>query len=279
MTVGQCGNYCTDLLRRITLMAGGLLTLADAAGSQCVMRGACGTDPLTEKPMPCVDNGPPKAVSDKSMEVLKGICPDLVSGQGKEFCCDNDQVTALGTNLEVTQSNKTTRAVLEVNYYMTRRYALGAFSSCSGLDSGTLGALCGSYSDDCGPETLFMGLGMHDGLHSPFQMDFVFSDSPVPSHNHTYKPLNATYKKCSEPGAPGAAPCSCSTCKESCVPSDYPETHRSWKILGISGFTLLAGTVYAIFFVVVVTLYLIARLKNSHTPGGSVNASTTKAYS
>lgn len=238
-------------------------TLVDAAASQCVMRGACGIDPETDKPMPCVDNGPPKAVSDKSMEILKGICPDLVSGQGKEFCCDNDQVTALGTNLEVmrslvancpscffnlarvfcmvtcsprqddflevTQFNKTTRAVLEVSYYMTHRYALGAFSSCSGLDSGTLGVLCGSYSDDCGPETLFMGLGMHDGLHSPFQMDFVFTDSPVPAHNHTYKPLNATYQKCSEPGAPGAAPCSCSTCKESCVPSDYPETHKPWR--------------------------------------------------
>ncbi|KAL1418221.1 hypothetical protein MTO96_026104 [Rhipicephalus appendiculatus] len=154
-----------------------------------------------------------QAVSDKSMEILKDICPDLVSGQGKEFCCDNDQVSALGTNLqlmralisncpscffnlarvfcmvtcsphqddflEVTQFNKTTRAVLEVNYYMTHRYALGAFSSCSGFDSGILGALCGSYSDDCGPETLFMGLGMHDGLHSPFQMDFVFSGIPT----------------------------------------------------------------------------------------------------
>lgn len=288
-------------------------TLVDAAASQCVMRGACGIDPETDKPMPCIDNGPPKAVSDKSMEILKGICPDLVSGQGKEFCCDNDQVTALGTNLEVmrsliancpscffnlarvfcmvtcsphqddflevTQFNKTTRAVLEVNYYMTRRYALGAFSSCSGLDSGTLGALCGSYSDDCGPETLFMGLGMHDGLHSPFQMDFVFSDSPVPAHNHTYKPLNATYKKCSEPGAPGAAPCSCSTCKESCVPSDYPETHKPWRILGFNGFYLLAGVGYSVFFVVVMTLYLVARFKNPHTPGGSVNAGTSSEFS
>ncbi|XP_050040436.1 NPC intracellular cholesterol transporter 1-like [Dermacentor andersoni] len=284
---------------------------ADAAGSglQCVMRGACGIDPVTEKPMPCVDPGPPKAVSAKSWKLLQGICPDLVSGQEKALCCDDDQVTALATNLElmrgliqncpscffnlarvfcmvtcsphqdnfleVTQFNKSTKGISEVNYYMTRNYAVGAFSSCSGLDSGILGALCGSFSDDCGPETLMMGLGMHDPLHSPFQMDFVFSDSPVVSHGHTYTPMNATYKKCSEPGAPGAAPCSCSTCWESCAHSDYPEMHKPWKILGMSGFYLLAIVIYAVFFVVVMTLYLIARCRNSRTPGGCVNASTS----
>ncbi|XP_077517894.1 NPC intracellular cholesterol transporter 1-like [Amblyomma americanum] len=285
------------------------MPLASATAPQCVMRGACGIDPLTDKDMPCVDHGPPKAVNSSSWEALQGVCPDLVSGKENLLCCDDGQVGVLVDNLnlmhsmisgcpscffnlarvfctitcspqqetflEVTQFNKTSKAVAEVNYYITQRYAEGSFSSCSGLDADILGILCGSFSTDCGPETLLMALGMHDGLHSPFQIDFVFTDVPVVAHNHTFNPMNATYKKCSEPGAPGQAPCTCATCRESCSVPNYPMPHGPWKVSGINGYYLVLAIVYAIFFAVVVTLYFVKRSRKSQALGGCLNASTS----
>lgn len=285
------------------------IAAASSAAQQCVMRGNCGMDPVTSKAMPCVDHGPPKAVSSSSWTKLRDICPDIVDGPNA-LCCDDAQVgdlvgsfavlrTMIGscpscffnlarvfctvtcsahqeTFLEVSQFNRSSMAVNAVNYYMKRAYAEGTFASCLGQGHDILSVLCGGiYGDDCGPETLLMALGRHDEVHSPFQMDFVFTDIPVVSHNHTYQPMNATAKKCSEPGAPGKAPCGCSTCLESCKPPDYPQPKETWKLGGINGYYLLATLTYAAFFAVVVVVYIVTQYRQGPHAESSccVNAS------
>lgn len=282
--------------------------IAAATGQHCVMRGGCGVDPVTSKQMPCVDRGPPKAVNSTSWANLRGICPDIVDGPNA-LCCDDAQVSDLVDNLallhsmlescpscffnlarvfctvtcsarqetflEVTQFKRSSMAVNAVNYYMKHAYAEDTYASCLGQGHDILTVLCGAYGDDCGPETLLMGLGMHDELHSPFQMDFVFTDIPIVSHNHTYLPMNASAKKCSEPGAPGQKPCGCATCLESCKPPDYPQPKETWKLGGINGYYLLATLTYAAFFVVVLVSYILAQYKQGPNAGPSccVNAS------
>lgn len=258
--------------------------------ARCVHRGNCGIDPVSQKTIPCVYNGKPLPVENASLQLLKSVCPDLVTGQENAFCCDEGNIKDLSdgftlmraivgscpscffnlarvfcdmtcsphqdTFLEVTAKKPDPdKALVSLNYYMTNTYAKGTFDSCADLQLGgtpVVKTLCWSYADDCIPQTLLQALGNHDETHSPFQVNFVFSENPVESHGRKYEPMDDHFRKCSEPGAPGKAPCGCSTCSESCPEPSYPEPHPPFKIRGHNGYYFLSGMLYAIFLVCVI---------------------------
>uniref|UniRef100_V5I345 Putative cholesterol transport protein n=1 Tax=Ixodes ricinus TaxID=34613 RepID=V5I345_IXORI len=277
-----------------------------SVAAHCVQRGNCGKDKLTKKTIPCVDYGPPNNVSTDSLKLLANMCPDLLKGGANKFCCDDHSVKELSDNLalmglltkscpscfynlarvfcvmtcsphqdtfqEVAEKQpEPGKGLVTLNYYMSSAYAKGTFDSCYGLQftgASVTKILCGSYADNCVPETLLMSLGAHDSLHSPFQIDFQFSDVPVVSKNKTYVPMNDTFRKCSEPGAPGKEACSCSSCLDACsktVPV-YPQDPKPLTIFGVDGFYIVAGIVFSCFLVIVLAVavsgYVLGRFKD-----------------
>ncbi|CAN8026837.1 unnamed protein product [Ixodes persulcatus] len=80
--------------------------------------------------------------------------------------------------------------------------------------------------------------------------------------------MNDTFRKCSEPGAPGKEACSCSSCLDACsktVPV-YPQDPKPWTIFGADGFYIVAGIVFSIFLVIVLAVavsgYVLRRSKD-----------------
>ncbi|CAN8003071.1 unnamed protein product [Ixodes pacificus] len=205
------------------------------------------------------------------MRLMTGSCPSCFYNLARVFCvmtCSPHQDTFQEVAKKQPDPGK---GLVTLNYYMSSAYAKGTFDSCYGIQFGGASVtkiLCGSYADNCVPETLLMSLGAHDSLHSPFQIDFQFSDVPVVSKNETYVPMNDTFRKCSEPGAPGKEACSCSSCLDACsktVPV-YPQDPKPWTIFGVDGFYIVAGIVFSIFLVIVLAVavsgYVLGRFKD-----------------
>ncbi|KAM7293187.1 NPC intracellular cholesterol transporter 1 [Ixodes scapularis] len=291
---------------RLVCAVAALSVVAASVAGHCVQRGNCGKDKLTMKTIPCVDYGPPNNVSADSLKLLANVCPDLLKGGANKFCCDDHSVKELSDNLalmrlmtgscpscfynlarvfcvmtcsphqdtfqEVAEKQpEPGKGLVTLNYYMSSAYAKGTFDSCYGLQFGGASVtkiLCGSYADNCVPETLLMSLGAHDSLHSPFEIDFQFSDVPVVSKNKTYVPMNDTFRKCSEPGAPGKEACSCSSCLDACskIVPVYPQDPKPWTIFRVDGFYIVAGIVFSIFLVIVLAVavsgYVLRRFKD-----------------
>ncbi|XP_064480279.1 NPC intracellular cholesterol transporter 1-like [Ornithodoros turicata] len=261
----------------------------------CVMRGQCGTDPLTQKTIPCIYNGPPKPVNSTSLAMLRDVCPDLLSAGKNAFCCDDTSVAELVTNLNVlgallkpcpscflnmarvfchmtcsrqqsdfldvtSNISSSSPPVTNATYYITDTYATNSFQSCRDVQlSGVpvLRILCGEYADNCTPYTLLKALGSHDTIHSPFLIDFFISDASVVRKGHEYIPMNAPYTHCWEPAVAGGFPCGCSTCHYTCgSPKNYPLPTAPWTLLGIDGFYIVMSATYALFFLIVVIAVL-----------------------
>ncbi|EEC13272.1 Niemann-Pick type C1 domain-containing protein, putative [Ixodes scapularis] len=221
----------------------------------------------------CCDDHSVKELSDNLalMRLMTGSCPSCFYNLARVFCvmtCSPHQDTFQEVAEKQPEPGK---GLVTLNYYMSSAYAKGTFDSCYGLQFGGASVtkiLCGSYADNCVPETLLMSLGAHDSLHSPFEIDFQFSDVPVVSKNKTYVPMNDTFRKCSEPGAPGKEACSCSSCLDACskIVPVYPQDPKPWTIFRVDGFYIVAGIVFSIFLVIVLAVavsgYVLRRFKD-----------------
>lgn len=300
---------------RLVCALAALCVVPAGVAAQCVQRGNCGKDKLTGRTIPCVDYGPPKSVSADSLKSLANVCPDLLKTGVNEFCCDDHSVKELSSNLalmhlmvgtcpscfynlarlfcvmtcsphqdtfqEVAEKEPDPKkGLVTLNYYMSNTYAKGTFDSCYDIQFQGMSVtklLCGSYSDNCVPQTLFMALGAHDSLHSPFKINFQWSDIPVVSKGKKYVPMNDTFRKCSEPGAPGKAACSCASCSDACskVVPVYPRDPEPFTLFGVDGFYIVSAIVFSSFCVIVLAFAVTFVLFERRTDTANLNSSSS----
>ncbi|XP_062596314.1 NPC intracellular cholesterol transporter 1-like [Saccostrea cucullata] len=149
----------------VICLCGTGVAITKAESGQCIWYGQCGE--TTAGKQNCLYQGPSKVMEDpEGMKILKTYCPDLVTGNQTETCCDVAQLRTLQSNMGLPQQfflrcpscynnflnlycyltcgpsqsdflriNGTVDGnngtyVKAVAYYLTNEYAQGMYNSC-----------------------------------------------------------------------------------------------------------------------------------------------------
>ena len=221
----------------------------------CMWYGQCGINPLTNKPVNCLYNGPAKPVTDQeSHEILKKLCPELLLSNGK-VCCDHDQLVSLQSGIESAQQimarcpscwknfrelncrltcspnnsmfinpiklSADEKSILAIDYYVDKAFRDGLYDSCKNVafpdaHRKIMNYMCGTTVEKCTPLKFLDFMGNPElNGVSPFLINY-----PVTA-KAGIKPMNATITSCNESfydpvSKSTMQACDCQDCIESC---------------------------------------------------------------
>ncbi|CAL1295283.1 unnamed protein product [Larinioides sclopetarius] len=267
---------------------------------QCVMRGQCAYDDMSELYMPCVYNGDPVPLKDqKSIDFLKTVCPSLKLDSDYNVCCDSDQIKAFQKSLDqlatlfmrcpscyhnlanvfcyltcspaqsrflkVTDfiDNEGNKSVSGMSYFLTDYFVQGMFNSCSNVQL--------SFTTEkaikvaCGGESNCTPRKMFDymGGHdpSPYEINFYFEQTDTINVNGTtFYPMNATIIPCSQPVGPGGVACSCVDCP--CHPDPPTEFPKNnTKLFGLPLMESIMIIIYTLLAIVIIGGFIYVRFQ------------------
>ncbi|XP_050411924.1 NPC intracellular cholesterol transporter 1 [Patella vulgata] len=201
---------------------------------QCIWYDTCGQDPLTDKTLNCVYNGPAKQLNGTTgLKILQKYCPSLYTGRETKTCCSTNQLKFLEKEmvlpyqilgrchacyqnfvnmycymtcdphqsdfLGVNSSNGS--QITAINYTISTEFAYGMYNCCRNVmiastKKRALGILCGRSAKDCTPEILLDFIGDRRNGETPFGINFNITDDIVPFGNRTLKPLKRPLIPC-----------------------------------------------------------------------------------
>lgn len=235
-----------------------LVVFIPAINARCAFHGQCDTYQglLGEVGIPCkVDMDPVPLNDTTAIEQLQKYCKDLwdsapvdAESGNKMFCCDQDQVQNIVSNLEipgtlmsrcptcfrnfreyacqlpcspvqrtfieVTETDPKTNALKSINFNVSKDYAYKTWDSCRGVrnpqtQESIMQLLCGPYGTGCSYEDLFNYMGDMSNMQTPFEMKFRFLEGPLENKTFDY-----TAETCNNVAQGEAYSCSCIDCPQ-----------------------------------------------------------------
>ncbi|XP_074656980.1 NPC intracellular cholesterol transporter 1-like [Tubulanus polymorphus] len=193
---------------------------------------------------------------------MLGRCPSCYRNFVKLWCalaCDPYQSEFLSVNKTSQSVDKRTQ-VGAVNYIVDDDYSQRLFNSCRnvqmpGGNAPAIGAMCGNVeANEC---TVADWLGYQGSMNNPvtpFPVYFTFTANAT--FNETMSPFNRTTVPCWEAVDSSTPACSCSDCVEVCVPLPPAPKPYEWLILNMDGMFVVMFIVYALFFLIFMSVQL-----------------------
>ncbi|KAG8199914.1 hypothetical protein JTE90_015899 [Oedothorax gibbosus] len=264
-----------------------------SAEGHCVMHDFCGENDFGDAT--CSYNGTAKVLEDgEALEILQEICPEVIR-ETNVFCCSANQIRTMQKNLDIAatlgiarcpsclsnfrknfcqfacsprqseflkierlgESDEGDLVIEKLTYFMSQRYANGAFASCKDIQGLTPGStvldlMCGGWGRDCTPVRWlnFMGSTPDDNGFSPFEIKYhLTNEKHVVVDGQTYFPMNENTTLCSQSPYPGEIACSCLDCESACQlnvvsPRPLPAEEEPFTILNHDGVTVLCVFVF-----------------------------------
>ncbi|XP_022252090.1 Niemann-Pick C1 protein-like isoform X2 [Limulus polyphemus] len=284
------------------------ITLVCAEEGHCVWYGTCGQNEFGQDLPCRYDGPPKPLSDNETVAALKKICPELVpDGEDEPFvCCNKNQIENLILNMRTPetlgfgrcpscmrnfqknfcqstcspQQNMFLKVISSVKddekgervtglqYFMSKRFADGLFTSCKDVQGLTPGSpllelMCGIWGSECTAQRWldFMGTTPSAGGFSPFQILFnITEESTINLDGQTFKPMSEPTLKCSEAAYLGGYACSCRDCKDSCsvetLTFTVPEEKEPWQIGEQDGMVVLMSIVFAVLALVITVGYV-----------------------
>lgn len=243
------------ILTAAPLLAASTTTKIHEEG-RCAIRGHCGKKGFFGKDLPCPDNGKAAAPSEDLRKKITELCGSKWSGT--DVCCDEEQVDALASNLQIpdnlinscpacrenffnlfctftcspdqslfvnvtsTSTATSGKAVVdELDNIWSKEYQRGFYDSCKDVKNGASGGKAMDFiGGGANNYTQFLKfLGDKKLLGSPFQINF----KTEPLHEgEGMTPLDERPKACDDPDV--AFRCSCKDCPAVCP--ELPEVSQ-----------------------------------------------------
>eukprot|EP01135_Chromosphaera_perkinsii_P007641 Nk52_evm97s914 gene=Nk52_evmTU97s914 len=172
-------------------------------------------------------------------------------------CSPNQSMFTNVTNTTESKSQKGKVIVSELSYHVTEKYAVDLYGSCKDVslpqgNEKAMAFLCLTSEPPCTPHKWLNFLGTKNNPGSPFQIDFVFSNSSKASvSNSQVDPLNTENIPCNISGSDS---CSCTDCLASC-PAPHPvdpRTDHGYPVIHIGSWSI--PIVYLVLDVMFVSL-------------------------
>jgi len=224
-----------------------LLTPKHEAG-RCAIRGHCGKTGFFGRELPCPDNGEARDADAALRKKLVELCG--TKWQDTPVCCEEEQVDALKSNLELAQGiiascpackenffnlfctftcspdqslfvniTKTATAtsgktvVKELDNIWSEKYQSGFYESCKNVKNGASGGKAIDFIGGGAKNyTQFLKfLGDEKYFGSPFQIDFLTD----PRQDGDMKPAPSTARACNDTDK--AYRCTCIDCPQTCA--------------------------------------------------------------
>jgi Niemann-Pick C1 protein len=231
--------------------------------------GQCGINPLTNKCMNCLYNGPAKPVDDPgSREILALLCPELLMSNSK-VCCDHDQLVSLQSGIQSAQQmmsrcpgcwknfrelychmacspnnsmfidptklSADNKSIIAIDYYVDEAFRAGLYNSCKNVvfpssHQKIMNFMCGTSVENCTPLKFLDFMGNPElNGVAPFLVNYPVIAKPC------IKPMNATITLCNEsvhdPFTNSTrTACDCQDCVESCK-HPFPIKYLAAKVI------------------------------------------------
>jgi Niemann-Pick C1 protein len=237
-----------------------LLTPKHEAG-RCAIRGHCGKTGFFGRELPCPDNGKARDADTALRTKLVELCG--IKWQDTPICCEEEQVDALKSNLELAQGiiascpackenffnlfctftcspdqslfvniTKTATAtsgksvVKELDNIWSEQYQSGFYESCKNVKNGASGGKAIDFIGGGAKNyTQFLKfLGDEKYFGSPFQIDFLTG----PRQEGDMKPAPSTARACNDTDK--AYRCTCIDCPQTCAELDEVPDQQYCKV-------------------------------------------------
>ncbi|XP_069696663.1 NPC intracellular cholesterol transporter 1 isoform X2 [Periplaneta americana] len=179
-------------------------------------------------------------------------CPSCLQNLVKHICdmtCGIDQSRFINIS-ELEENEKGVEYINGIDVYLGDEYMNGTYNSCKQVSVPStsrlaLDMMCGEWgASRCSARKWFTYMGQSEGNpFVPFEINYIETNKTVGK----FIPLNPSITPCSKGINPDVPACSCVDCEASCpVPPPEPAPPEPFTILGLDGFSVVIGIVWAI---------------------------------
>nr|XP_040583729.1 NPC intracellular cholesterol transporter 1-like [Lepeophtheirus salmonis] len=199
-------------------------------------------------------------------------CPTCLHNFKKIFCamnCHPEQSLFIkGKEIKTKHANtlEDVSVISNLTYYVNKELIHKVYVSCKDvvMPSTTqtiLNIMCGPWGENlCTPERWYRYLGSLSNMHTPFQIDFVFSGDKNASIPEEMSYYNTEIEPCNI-GVNGKSPCSCTDCESSCASQIINDKNHHLEYnnyrLNISSFSM--AIIFLIGFIIFVGVVITSR--------------------